>query len=118
MNDTTPEHIYRQAVEDFPFPNIQRTGYSHGELEGDEDDILEFCEGFTFTAGTLGNERIKAIGWIELYIEDHVNQITAMFDFVLEGVWKNKMLLQEGEALQGWYNLDTRKWSLEIGSNT
>lgn len=115
MNDTTPEELFEQAVESFPFPNMQPTSHELGDLTADDLGNVEYCKEFTFDGGTLGAERIEGGGWIELYIEDNTIEITSGMQFALAGDWKNRMLLPEGERLQGWYDLQTKQWTLEIG---
>lgn len=116
MNDTTPSEMFLQAVENFPFPYMHPTGYEHGDLLADEDGDVEYCREFTFDGGRLGNERITGCGWVEIYIEDNIIEITTGIQFALSDDWQNRMLLPDGKRLEGWYDLYTRRWMLEMGT--
>ena len=91
-------------------------GHTQGDLESLQDGTeQEYGEEFTFTAGTLLNEQIVAGGWVELRKDDEEIILSAFFGLTRNGDWQHGQILGEYEAVQGWYDLDTKTWTLEIG---
>lgn len=117
MQTISLDTLFYEAVESLPYKDCESTGYTQGDLESLQDGTeSEYSEEFTFTAGTLLDERIIAGGWVELRKDDEDITISAFFGLSRNGDWQHGRILEEYEAVQGWYDLDTKKWTLEIGT--
>jgi hypothetical protein len=117
MQTISLDSLFYEAVESLPYTDCESTGYTQGDLESLQDGTeSEYSEEFTFTAGTLLDEHIIAGGWVELRKDDDDITISAFFGLSRNGDWEHGRILREYEALQGWYNLETKKWTLEIGT--
>ena len=114
MHDTPLENIFLEAVEKLPFPNVQSTGYSQGDLEQLNAEEAEYSEEFTFDAGTLCNLPIDGGGWIDCHKRDDRISVSGIFGLARDRDWKNKSILPEGEFLQCWYDLTTKTWSCSL----
>lgn len=115
MNDTPLEDIFWEAIEKLPYPDVCSTSCACGDLEQDDPGDIEYSEEFTFTAGKVCNMHIEGGGWIDCRREDGNISITGIFGLAREGDWKDGSILPEGHYLQGWYDLDDKTWSFEIG---
>jgi hypothetical protein len=118
MHDYTTlplEELFKQAVEDLPFADKEATSITQGSLTEPYQGEIEYSEEWTFTAGTLLNERLVGGGWIELRKDENADiLINGFFGIARNGDWKEGSILKEYEALQGWYNPVTRTWELQI----
>lgn len=114
MHDTTPENIFLEAIEMFPFPNVQSTGYTQGDLEQLNTEDTEYSEEFTFDAGTLCDMHIEGGGWIDFRKDQDTISVSGVFGLAREGDWQKGRILPEGEYLQCWYDLDTKTWTCAI----
>ncbi len=114
MHDTTLENIFLEAIEKFPYPNIQPTGYTQGNFESSNFDTIEYSEEFTFDAGTVCDIPIGGGGWIVCLKQDESISITGLFALARESDWQKGCILREGEYLQSWYDLEKKTWSFYI----
>ena len=114
-NHETLEALFEQAVEAFPH-ELEPTSITQGNLEADKDEDVEYAEEYTFEAGKLLDEELKAGGWIELRRDEGDLSITALFGVARGGDWKNKdaQVLPEHSAIQGAYDLERKSWELWI----
>lgn len=113
----TLQDIFDQALEAIPYPDLQSTGFTQGdiEIEDDEEDV-EYSEEHTFTAGKLLDEPLEAGGWVELRRENGEVYISAFFGVAHHGHWNDKdaQVLPECHAIQGQYDLDSKSWEFWI----
>lgn len=117
MQTISLDNLFYEAVENLPYNDCQSTGYTQGCLENLQDGTeSEYSEEFTFKAGALLNEDIIAGGWVELRKEEEDITLSAFFGLSRNGDWEHGRILGEYEAVQGWYDLDTKTWKLEIGT--
>lgn len=108
--------LFYEAVECIPYKYCESTGYTQGDLESlQEGAESEYSEEFTFTAGTLLDEQIIAGGWVELHKDDEDITISAFFGLSRNGDWQHGRILGECEVVRGWYDLEARTWTFEIG---
>ena len=68
--NTALRDLFDQALEAIPYPDLQSTSITQGDLDVDDDEDVEYSEEHTFTAGTLLDEPLEAGGWVELRRED------------------------------------------------
>lgn len=112
MQTITLQSIFEEALEYFPYPDIERTGYTQGNIEDENEE--EYAEEFTFQAGKLFDEDIIAGGWIDLRKDGEDISISALFNLSRNGDWENGRLLGECEGVQGWYDREIKRWTLQI----
>lgn len=106
--------IFEEAIDAFPYPNLQTTSITQGELEVDEYGDIEYGEEYTFDAGKLLDEDLVGGGWIEVRSEYGDGYISAFFVVARNGDFKNQLILGENEGLQGEYDVSDKKWTFYI----
>lgn len=114
MHDTPLENSFLEAMEKFPFPNVQSTGCTQGDVEHQSANDVEYSEEFTFDAGTICDMPIEGGGWINCRKKDDKIFMYGIFVLGEKGNWKNKRILPEGEYLQCWYYPETKAWAWAI----
>lgn len=116
QNSNHLEALFRQALQSFPYQDLEPTSVSQGDLERDSDDFIEYGEEFTFEVGKLLDESLQAGGWIELRRDTpHEDPtITAFFGIARSGDWERGRILPETTALQGLYDIKRGCWDLWI----
>ena len=114
--NTALRDLFDQALEAIPYPDLQSTSITQGDLDVDDDEDVEYSEEHTFTAGTLLDEPLEAGGWVELRREEGEVTITAFFGVARHGDWHNKdaQVLPESHAIQGQYDLESQAWDFWI----
>lgn len=113
----TPEQLFEQATDNFPYPSLQPTSITMGELpETFNDGQFEYSEEFTFEAGKLLEDELTAGGWIELHQDqgDEQPTLSAFFGVARNGDWEQGRILPETLAIQGYYNLDSQTWEFDL----
>ena len=95
--------LFEQAVAAIPYPDLEPTSITQGDLEVEHGEMVEYSEEYTFTAGTLLDEPLQAGGWVELRREAGEITITALFGVARQGDWQNKdaQVLPECHGIQG-----------------
>lgn len=111
------ETLFEEAVAAFPH-GLEPTSITQGDLEVEQGDDIEYAEEYTFEAGRLLDEELRAGGWIELRRDGSDLSITALFGVARNGDWKNKdaQVLPECHGIQGVYDLKKKTWELWIGA--
>lgn len=116
MQTISLDTLFYEAVECIPYQDCDSTGYTQGDLESLQEGIgSEYSEEFTFTAGTLLDEQIIAGGWVELHKDDEDITISAFFGLSRNGDWQHGRILGKCEVVRGWYDLEAKTWTFEIG---
>lgn len=109
--------LFEQAIANLPFPNLEHTSITQGDIEVDDNDQdVEYSEEYIFTAGKLLDEPLKAGGWVDLRRDDGEVYISAFFGVARNGDWKNEeaQVLPEHHAIQGQYDLESQSWEFWI----
>ena len=116
-NHETLERLFEEAVTAFPH-ELEPTSITQGNLEIGEGEGVEYAEEFTFEAGKLLDEELRAGGWVELRRDGGDLSITALFGVARNGEWKNEsaQVLPECHGIQGVYDLKKKTWELWIGA--
>ena len=116
MQHSTPvESIWEQALEAFPYPDLQPTGYVDGDLEDPKKDDIIYQEEFTFDAGQIVGETLTGGGWIEVYRdEDGKISIRALFDVARNWDWKEGRIFPECTGILAEYDIETQTWEMTI----
>jgi hypothetical protein len=112
--DSTLEALFAQAIRDFPYPNLQPTYTTQGDLEPDENGAVEYAEEYEFEAGKLFDEELVGGGWIELRRQDRETSITALCGVARNGDWEKGRILPDTIAVQGVYDLQKKQWEFWI----
>ena len=107
--------IFNEAVQAIPYPDIEPTLITMGDLDDDSQEI-DYSEEYIFPIGTLANETLWAGGWVDMRRDTPADDLTiaAHFGVARNKEWNDKSILGEDEGLMGWYDLDTKTWTLEI----
>lgn len=108
------ETRWEQALQQFPYPDLQSTSHVIGDFSLTEPD--GYMEEFTFSAGTLLEEALEGGGWIEMRCDDGRITLTALFTVVRQGDWKNGSIFPEGTGVQCSYDFQTQTWACWIDS--
>lgn len=110
------EDLFEEAVEAIPYPNLQPTSITQGDIEVENDEDVEYSAEYTFTAGKLLGEPLEAGGWVELRRDDGEVYISAFFGVARQDDWQDKeaQVLPEHHAIQGQYDLDSKSWEFWI----
>lgn len=125
LAEWSPERLqalWDKALEVFPkdldYTSIAQ-GYPPEDIEADAlgyiQEELEYSEEYIFEAGTLGDSRLMAGGWIDMRMNpryDDKPSISAMFGVALDGNWhdKNSRVLGEYQMLQTYFDIETETW--------
>ena len=117
MNSTLSfEDLFETIVDNFPY-ELERTGHTQGDIElAYPDDDLEYAEEFTFEVGKFLDQSLVAGGWINIRRDNNETEIyvTGFFGIALNGDFENSKILADDKVLQGYYDLETQSWELEI----
>jgi hypothetical protein len=114
MNDYTPlTLLYREAVQNFPFPDLKRSGGVEGNFSNETENAL-YSESFSFIAGRIESKPIHANGCIEYSGEGGEVKIVALFWLSVKTRWFTQTEL--GTILMGEYQIQKKKWRLELTS--
>jgi hypothetical protein len=111
---TTPEKLFEQAIIDFPYPNLQPTHCTQGDLEPDDKGEIEYAGEYIFDAGTLFDEELVGGGWIDLRQADGETSVTAFCGVARNGDWEKGRILPDTVAVQGIYDPSARTWEFWI----
>lgn len=116
MQCTTLGHLWEEAIENFPYQDLQPTGYSDGDyLDVEDDEEVGYSEEFTFTVGRLFDQDLVAGGWIDLRRDDSGEvSISGLFDISRDGDWQEGRILPECTGVLAYYDLKTRTWEMNI----
>jgi hypothetical protein len=116
MQHSTPmETIWEQALEAFPYPNLQTAEYVDGDLEDPKTDDVFYQEEFTFDAGQLIDEDLEGGGSIEVYRdEDGEIFIRALFIVARYGDWEEGRILPECTGIHAEYDIEKKTWEMTI----
>ena len=114
--NTALRDLFDQALAAIPYPDLQSTSITQGDLDVDDDEDVEYSEEHTFSAGTLLDEPLEAGGWVELRREEGEITISALFGVARRGDWQNKdaQVLPEYHGIQGTYDLENQAWEFWI----
>lgn len=115
MSNYTPLVAYTEAVQRFPFPDIQRSGDGEGSLdENPVGDGVFYSEAFTFITGQHSHSPIYARGYFECNQEGQEVSIVALCWLSVKsgGFRKSKI------STYIWceYDLKQNQWNIEINS--
>lgn len=111
---TSPTQFYREAVQHFPFPDLQRSGGVAGSLSDTSEDSL-YCEEFSFVAGHLIGYPVQASGCIEYSKYGERVKIVALFWLTVNVGWFTKNKLGTSH-IWGEYHIQRKTWNLVVNS--
>ena len=114
MNDYIPlAQLYREAVQNFPFPDLKRSGGAEGTLDDDLRGDGAYSEDFCFMAGQLLKSTIKARGCIECTREGQRVKIVACFWLSVKTGLFGKYSFPK-MFVRGEYKRASRQWRLRL----
>jgi hypothetical protein len=118
MQHSTPvETIWEQALEAFPFPDLQSTGYVDGDLESPNKNDIIYQEEFTIDAGNIIHEPLEGGGWLEVYRGDRGEiSICALFGVACNGDWKEGRIFPHCTGIHAEYDIEKKRWEMTIGT--
>jgi len=109
--------LFDEAMDRFPYPDKQTTGFSHGSLEPTKVGTVEYSEEYTFDVGRLFDERLEAGGWIDVR-KDNANDeltITGLFTVARNGDFEKSLIFPEGYGVNAYYDPKAKSWQFETG---
>jgi hypothetical protein len=118
MNYTQLENLFEEALNHFPYPDLEPTSCTQGELEPDESGEVDYSEEFTFEVGKLIDQSLIAGGWIDCRRDSEQDEIwiSGLFTVARDGDWDKGKIFPESTGINAFYDSEKKEWELIIDS--